>query len=147
MEALLQDVRYGLRTLRKNPGFTAVAVITLALGIGANATMFSLLNAVLFRRLPAREPHQLVEVFTRDRAGRVGDASFPLFEEIERRQRVFSGIFAWWGDGVFNVEANGVLAQGRSWRRGWLPTCSSGFLRMMLSRWALPRWHSFWRRS
>jgi predicted permease len=108
----MHDVRYGLRMLAKKPGFTTAAVVTLALGIGANTAIFSLLNAVMLRKLPVRQPDQLVELFTRDRSGRTGQLSFPLFEEIERRQRVFSGMFAWWGDGVFNVEANGVLSQG-----------------------------------
>ena len=112
LEQFLQDVRYGLRMLAKSPGFTAAAVLTLALGIGANTAIFSLLNAVLLRRLPVREPDQLVEIFSRDRNGRSGQLSFPLFEAIEPRQRVFSGMFAWWGDGIFNVEANGTLTRG-----------------------------------
>jgi putative ABC transport system permease protein len=69
METLLQDLRYGMRRLRKSPGFTAVAVFTLALGIGANAAIFGLADSAFLHSLPFREPERLVHVWTTDASG------------------------------------------------------------------------------
>src|SRR5437660_6053009 len=81
LEAVMKDLRYGLRMLRKNPAFTALAVITLALGIGANTAVFSLVDVVLFRPLPIHDPGQVVRVLTGDTRGeaRARFVSFPAY--------------------------------------------------------------------
>jgi len=96
IENFLQDVRYGWRQLRRNTGFTAVAVVTLALGIGANTAIFSVVYAVLLKPLPFRSPGQLVRVFeANDRAGIPGSGcSYFEFQEWQRQNHVFSGMAA-----------------------------------------------------
>src|SRR5258708_12195044 len=105
-----QDLRYAVRVLVKAPVVTAVAIVSLALGIGANAAIFSILNALFLRSLPVRAPRQLVAISTIRPDGENGKdpLSMPMFEEIRQRQQVFSGMFAWSGGGMNNFEANGV---------------------------------------
>jgi len=97
LETLVQDVRFGARMLRKNSGFTAVVVITLALGIGANTAIFSLLDSVVLRFLPVEKPEQLVQITRRGpEPGHQGVPSFtnPIWEQVRDQQDVFSGALA-----------------------------------------------------
>ncbi|PYU89080.1 MAG: hypothetical protein DMG08_22755 [Acidobacteria bacterium] len=97
-EELWHDLRYGVRMLRKNPGFTAVAIVTLALCIGANTAIFSLINAVLIRSLPVSRPEQLVLLQARHR-GEPRYISYPMYRDLAERQQVFSGVIATSGQG------------------------------------------------
>jgi predicted permease len=105
-----QNLRYTVRVLGKTPGFTCVAVLSLALGIGANTAIFSLLDALLLRDLPVRQPERLVELSVVRRGDKIM-FSFPMFREIERGQKVFSGLIGWSFGGMANVDINGVLSQ------------------------------------
>ena len=111
MSTLLQDVRFGLRMLAKNPGFTAVAVLTLALGIGANTAIFSMLNAVMLRFLPVEKPEELVQVQIRTpRGGSNPRSTFTntLWEQLRKHENVFSGVFAW-GTTRFDLAQGGAV--------------------------------------
>jgi predicted permease len=94
MTGLIQDVHYGLRLLRRNPGFTAAAVLSLALGIGANTTIFSMFDAVLLRSFGAQESLRLVNVFTSRRGHLNGRSSFPNFEDVRDPAGAFSAVLA-----------------------------------------------------
>lgn len=138
MHAFLQDTRFGWRMLAKNPGFTAVAVLTLALGIGANTAIFSLVNAVMLQSLPVRNPEQLVvprwsahswpqsigtssfgdcKSKDRDRPGPISGGcsfSYPMFKEIREEKDLFSSVAAFAGPAQLDLSGNGPasMAQG-----------------------------------
>jgi predicted permease len=138
MSGLAQDLRYALRQLRKNPGFTAVALLTLALGIGANTAIFSLIDAVMLKTLPVRLPEQLVLLnwasetqpgtmpwFTHSLSGNYGPDStgrftstafpYPVFEGIRDRNEEFSSVMAFADTDRLNVSLGGQagLADGQ----------------------------------
>jgi hypothetical protein len=103
MQTFWQDIRFGLRMLLKNPSFTTVAVLSLALGIGANTAIFTLFDAVLLKRLPVKSPEQLVVLDTFNERGEQRNFSHPVFASLRARSKVFSGMFAA-GDGTVRMD-------------------------------------------
>src|SRR5207245_7234102 len=98
MSTLLQDLRYGLRMLARNPGFTAVAVLTLALGIGVNTTLFTAFDAVALKPLPVREPNSVARLVRTLASGSAGDVqyafSYPEYTYYRDHNHAFSGLIA-----------------------------------------------------
>src|SRR5580658_10017774 len=102
MDALIKDLRFGLRQLRLNPTFTIVSVLSLALGIGANTAIFQLIDAVRLRTLPVEKPQELVNIdWTKDshRSGswssRSSNLTYAQWQQIQQRPQAFSGTLAW----------------------------------------------------
>ncbi|HKV62549.1 MAG TPA: ABC transporter permease [Candidatus Acidoferrum sp.] len=122
MTTLLRDLRYGLRLLRLSPGFTIVAVLTLALGIGANAAIFQLIDSIRLRSIPVKDPQQLATIRIRDRHWGSGNFSseyaqltFPMWQQIQKLQQGFSGIAAWSTQG-FNLATGGEVRNAKGIR-------------------------------
>jgi len=113
VEALFQDIRYGLRSLRKAPAFAIIAVVTLALGIGANTAMFSIVNGVLLRPIPFTEPDHLLMLYTSMPQFRQASVSYPNFLDWQQRSRAFEQMAAYRFDN-FNLtgQANPERLQG-----------------------------------
>lgn len=99
LDILSQDVRYAVRSLRRTPAFTATAIVTLVLGIGATTAVFSLINGLLLRELPVKDPHRLTTISseTAIREGRLagGGWNYPMWERLRDRAQSFDGAFVW----------------------------------------------------
>src|SRR5690348_4576015 len=113
MRTLWQDLKFGVRLLRLNPGFAAIAILSLALGIGANTAIFQLLDAVRLRTLPVKDPQELAEIriANRDHAsgrfsGRFSRLTNPMWESIRQQQQGFSSVMAF-GTDSFNLARGG----------------------------------------
>jgi len=122
IETLFLDIRYGFRILGRTPVITSVAILSLALGIGANTAIFSLIDTVMLRMLPVNKPEELMQVRMRDPRSPSEEANptftNPLWEQLRNRQDVFSDVFAW-STSRFNLAqggavsyANGIFASG-----------------------------------
>ena len=117
LDQLRQDLGFAIRTFARNPGFTAIALITLALGIGANTAIFSVMNGVLFRPLQFGEPEKLVAVweYNPNQEAESGDASAGAFQDWRTQNQTFEDLTAWgWDTYVMqgddeSVSVNGVL--------------------------------------
>ena len=117
LTALWQDLRYAVRTYRKTPAFTIVALISLTLAIGANTAIFSLLNALVLRELPVRDARSLVQVTTTTRNPNAPESYFtyPMFEALLRDQQVFSSVAGWWGGTRGAAEIDGAAVDVFWW--------------------------------
>ena len=115
MQTLGQDISFALRVLRKSPGFTAVAIVTLGLGIGANTAIFTLLDGLALRDLNVPHPEQLTRFGAQPEGETYTGLSVPMLEQIEADQKVFTAVFAWSSDYLSTVEINGSLSRHDIW--------------------------------
>jgi hypothetical protein len=112
IDGLLQDVRHGVRLLRRNPRFTAMAVLALALGIGVNTAVFTAYKAMVTRPLDARHPEQMVNLAVRRQAGSVQfEFSHPDYEAFRDSMRSFSGLIAFSPEQLRLSDAGAVVSQ------------------------------------
>src|SRR5579863_4258797 len=122
MNQLWQDIKYGVRMLLNKPGFTAAAVLVLALGIGANSAVFSLINAFLLKPLHVQKPEELAGLFSRDtkHPGSYRAFSYPNYVDIRDRNQAFSNLAA------MNMALVGVQ-EGDTTRRTFAAVVSSNY--------------------
>src|SRR5262245_23701062 len=120
MKGVFQDFRLAARVLRKTPGFTIAAVVSLALSIGANTAIFQLLDVVRLKSLPVGAPHELAQISLVNPATRRGSYSDqynaitnPIWEQLRAKQQAFAGIFAW-SPGTFNLAQGGEVRNGKA---------------------------------
>ena len=121
MNNLAQDVRFAWRVFQRAPGYAAAAVLTLAVGIGANTSIFSVTNALLLRPLPYRQPDRLVLIDARRKSSAnigQGPLSVPRFEQVEQRNRSFGAVAAFTPE-VFNLTGRGDPEQIPAARVSW----------------------------
>lgn len=131
MNTFLQDLRYGLRMLLKNRGFTLASVLTLALGLGANLTIFSFVDTVFLRPLPVQKPYQLATVTTTRNGELVWEYAYPEYAYFRDHNKSFEALAAHYSTsplfGVSATESNNLCADCVAARRG-------GVARMLLAR-------------
>jgi predicted permease len=112
METLLQDVRYAVRTMVRYPGFTAVVTLTLALGIGANTAIFTLINQVLLRPLPIADPDEVVALYTSDfSSGIYGSSSYPDYVDFREQSDAFADLAAFRQPAQLDLASVGIAEQ------------------------------------
>src|SRR5215831_3747613 len=107
---LKEDIRFGIRTLLKSPGFTVVAIITLAMGIGVNVTMFSITNGVIFKGVPYDKEDRVIHILERDTLhnNQFSLVSYPDFRDFREQAKSFESIGAWSGSQVSIADANNL---------------------------------------
>jgi putative ABC transport system permease protein len=127
LDDLQRDVRFGLRSLRRSPAFTLVAVLCLALGIGANAALFSVINAVLLRPLPYPEPERLVRVYETSEGGGPGGAAVPNYRDWAAQSNAFEALTAW-------VRGSRNLQQSREAQRIRVTEATPNLFQMLRAR-------------
>ena len=126
LDTLTQDLRFGARQVSRAPGFAVIAIVTLALGIGANTAVFTLTHALLLRTLPVRDPGELVQLTlglnAPKRGGSDAPLNSPLIEAIQKQSRSLHDIFAWcvydfpFKDGSINSGIHGAIISGNAFQ-------------------------------